>query len=105
MYLHLYESKHVQGVMVSCAGRTWRGSPLQLTAKEFVAGRVRPDVATVLLRFADGTQVTVVPTEGFVLYTVPRRHLMLGHHLVAAAARNAAGAVIATQSFRPPPRR
>jgi hypothetical protein len=94
-----------RGTMVSCGGRTRRGSPLQLTGREFVAGRVRPDVATVLLRFADGTQVTVVPTEGFVLYTVPRRHLARGHHLVAAVAHNAAGAAIATQSFSPPPRR
>ena len=105
MYLHLFESKHVQGTMVSCAGRTWRGSPLQLIGSskplEFVAGRVRADVATVVLRFADGTRTTIAPTDGFVLYTVPRGHLARGQEVVAAVARDAAGAPIATQSFVP----
>jgi hypothetical protein len=106
MYLHLYESKHVQGTMVSCAGRTWRGPPLQLTGASagFVAGRVRADVATMVVRFADGTQTTVAPTDGFVLYTIPRRHLVRGHQVVAAVGRNAAGARIATQSLAPPRR-
>jgi hypothetical protein len=100
-YLRVDRSKHVGGVMQSCRGPTWQGSPLQLIAAEFVAGRVRPDVATVVIRFADGRQATVVPTDGFVLYTVPRGHLARGHEVVAAVARNAAGGPVGTQSFAP----
>jgi hypothetical protein len=107
MYLRLYESKHVQGTMVSCAGRTWRGPPLQLTGSNagFVAGRVRGDVATVVVRFADGGHATVAPTDGFVLYTIPRRRLTRGHQAIAAVGRDAAGATVGTQPFPPPPRK
>jgi hypothetical protein len=107
MYLHLYESKYVQGTMVSCAGRTWRGPPLQLTGSSqgFVAGRVRGDVATLVVRFADGGHATVAPTDGFVLYTIPRRHLAPGHQAVAAVGRNAAGDTVGTQPFPPPRKR
>ena len=110
MYLRMYWSKHVRGVMVSCAGSTWHGSPLQqLIAAghpaNFVVGRVRADVATVVLRFADGTRVKVAPTEGFVLYTVPQRHLGRARQVVAARALSAAGATIGTRTFVPPPRR
>jgi hypothetical protein len=101
----LYVRWSRNGVMQSCAGPTWHGSPLQLIADgNFVAGRVRADVATVVLRFADGTRATVAPTDGFVLYTVPRRQLAPGHEVVAAVARNAAGATIATEPLRPPRR-
>ena len=110
MYLRMSWSKHVRGVMVSCAGSTWHGSPLQqLIAAghpaNFVVGRVRADVATVVLRFADGTRVKVAPTEGFVLYTVPQRHLGRARQVVAARALSAAGATIGTRTFVPPPRR
>jgi hypothetical protein len=107
MYLRLYQSKHVHGVMVSCGGRTWRGPPLQLTGSSagFVAGRVRDDVTAVVVRFADGGHATVAPTEGFVLYTIPRRHLAPGHQAIAAVGRNAAGATVGRQPFPRPPRK
>jgi hypothetical protein len=109
MYLRYYHSKRVRGVMQTCAGPTWHGPALQLDAlsyqAEFVEGRVRADVTAVVLRFADGEHATVAPTEGFILYTVPRKHLAPSHRLVAAAARNAAGATVATQTFPAPPSR
>jgi hypothetical protein len=107
MYLRYHRSKIVQGTMVSCGERAWHGSPLQLGTlghpTEFVFGRVRADVATVVVRFADGEHASVAPAEGFVLYTVPRKHLAPGHQVVAAAGRNEAGATVGTQSFPLPP--
>jgi hypothetical protein len=107
MYLRYYHSKRVRGVSEGCAGPTWQGPAVQLGAEsnpaEFVDGRVRADVTSVVLRFADGDHATVAPTEGFVLYTVPRRHLAPGHQVVAAVGRNAAGAKIGTEPFPTPP--
>ena len=103
VYLRPHLSEHL-GTVVHCGGSAWRGSPLQLLQlghpTEFVAGWVRPDVATVVFRFADGTQASVAPTDGFVLYTVPRRHLVRGREVIAAVARDAAGARLGTESFR-----
>jgi hypothetical protein len=107
MYIRWHRSKRANGVVVGCGGASWRGSPLQLGGgpTEFIFGRVRPDVATVELRFADGARVPVSPKSGFVLYAVARPHVLEGHQLVGATARNAAGRTIGTQSFRPPGKR
>jgi hypothetical protein len=105
MFLRWHRDKHTGGVMQWCSAARWQGAPLQLSTQgipaEFVAGAVRVDVAAVVLRFADGTRATVAPTDGFVLYIVPRSHLARGHQLVAAAARNSAGKTIGTESFVP----
>jgi hypothetical protein len=102
-YVRWYLGKRVRSVMQNCAGRAWQGRPLQLAGvgnpAEFVYGRVRPDVATVALRFADGRHVRVAPSEGFVLYAVRREQLAPGHQVVAAVARDAAGATIGTERF------
>jgi hypothetical protein len=104
MFVRWYRSKHVRGVMESCGDPRWHGSPLQLstegTPAEFVVGRVRPDVATVELRFADGTQAAATPRNGFILYTTTRAH----RAVVAAIGRNGHGKTVGTQSFRPPKR-
>jgi hypothetical protein len=99
-YVRWYQGKRVRAVTQTCAGRVWRGAPLQLgRAAEFVYGRVRPDVATVVLRFADGRRVTVAPREAFVLYAAPRGQLAPGHQVVAALARDAGGAKVGTERF------
>jgi hypothetical protein len=109
MFLRWRRSKHVGGTTESCGAARWRGSPLQLTTMndppDFLAGGVRPDVAAVLVRFADGTRATVAPTDGFVLYMVPRRHLASGHQVVGVTGRSSTGATVGTQSFVPPQRR
>jgi hypothetical protein len=108
LYVRWHRNKHAGGLMSNCSDLTTREPPLQLstdgTPAEFAMGRVRREVATVELRFADGARTTVVPTRGFVLYTVPRAHLAAGHELVAAAARSASGKLIGQESFRPPKR-
>ena len=110
MYLRYFQSKRVRGVTQGCAGPTWRAQPLQLGTEnnppEFVYGRVRADITTVVIRFADGGHAAVAPTHGFVLYTVPRRHLAPGHQVVAVVGRNAAGATVGREPFpTPPPRK
>jgi hypothetical protein len=102
MFLRWRQSKYVGGVMQWCSSARWQGSPLQLnTQPGLVAGAVRADVATVVLRFADGTRKIVTPTDGFVLYVVPQPHLARGHQLVGATARTAAGKTIGAESFVP----
>jgi hypothetical protein len=106
MYVRWYRNKHARGTMEGCGDPAWHGPPLQLSTEsyppEFVVGRVRSDVATVELRFADGARTTLRPTNGFVLYAVPAEHLEKGHVLVSAAGRNAAGRTVATQPFPRP---
>jgi hypothetical protein len=108
MYVRWYRNKHAGGVMTNCTDFTGRVSPLQLstdtTPTQFVIGRVRGDVATVELRFADGARARVEPTQGFVLYAVSRAHLVKGHELVAAVARRADGKSLGSESFGTPRR-
>jgi hypothetical protein len=100
IYVRWYDGKRLRAVTQTCAGPAWQGAPLQVATwghpAQFVYGRVRPDVATVVLRFADGRQVSVAPREGFVLYAVPRERLAPGHQVVAAVGRDAAGATVGT---------
>jgi hypothetical protein len=102
MYLRWYRSKHERGAMESCGDPRWHGPPVQLstegTPAQFVMGRVRPDVATVELRFADGARATIRPTSGFVLYTTTRAH----RAPLTAVGRDSHGTTVGTQSFRPP---
>jgi hypothetical protein len=102
-YLRYHRSKINQGTAVSCGEPVWHGSPLQLGTlghpTEFVYGRVRAGVATVIVRFADGGQARTAPREGFVLYTVPGRRLAPRREVVAAVAVDAAGAAIGTERF------
>ena len=105
VYVRHYLNKHESGVTVSCAPATWQGSPIQLGgggAPGIWMGRVRADVTTVELRFADGAQATIKPTDGYILYIAPNTHLADGHALSTATARNSAGKVIGTESFKQP---
>jgi hypothetical protein len=107
MFVRQYVSKRENGLTANCMPARWRGSPIQLSGggtPGIFAGRVRADVATVELRFADGAQATIKPTDGFILYAAPKDHLAVGHELSAATARNATGKVIGTESFKQPRR-
>lgn len=108
VYVRHYVSAHVAGVMVSCGGRTWSGPSLQLatdsTPPRFVSGRVRSDVATVRLLYADGSTETIHPTRGFVLQAMSATHLVTGRELIGADGLGGNGKVIGHVSFTPPPR-
>lgn len=105
MYVRWYRNKHASGVMVNCADLTSKSSPLQLSTDgsptEFVMGRVRSDITTVELRFADGARLSVRPTQTFVLAAIAKAHLVAGHELVAAEALTASGKAVGHESFRP----
>jgi hypothetical protein len=105
VYVHHYVSKRASGATGLCYPPTWQGSPIQFGsggAPGLFWGRTRNDVSTVELRFADGTHLTIKPTEGFLLYAAPADHLASGHELSSATALNAAGKTIGTQSLEPP---
>jgi hypothetical protein len=105
MYVRWHRNKHAGGVMINCADFTGRGAPLQLgtngSPTELVTGRVRSDIATVELRFADGARLSVKPTQTFVLATIPKAHLLAGHQLVAVYGLTASGKAVGHESFRP----
>ena len=108
MYVRWYRNRHARGNLSNCLDATATGSAVQLSTDgnptQFVMGRVRGDVATVELRFADGARARVEPTQGFVLYAVLRAHLVNGHGLLAAVAHRADGKRLGSESFRPPKR-
>jgi hypothetical protein len=105
VYVRHFVDKRHAGVSISCQGRSWRGPPLQLstdsTPSLFVSGRVRSDVATVRLRFADGSTSTLRPTRGYVLQAMPPSQLKPGHEVIAADGFARNGRRVGHQSFRP----
>jgi hypothetical protein len=105
MFVRHHESKNSGGIMEGCAPPTWTGSPLRIGgggASGIWEGQVRPDVATIDVRFADGTHDTIKPTDGFILYAVPERQL---NQRMTAAALDKTGKRLGTQVFPPTPKR
>jgi hypothetical protein len=68
----------------------------------FVEGRVRSDIKTVRIRFADGTSSPVTPTRGYVLWAASKRQLAPQRAAVGAEGLDANGNVVGRMSFRPP---
>jgi hypothetical protein len=104
VYVKTFVDRQHGGVSVGCYARDWRGPALQLGVNfppHFVDGRVRPDIKTVRLRFADGSMTTLTPTRGYVLWAAPREHLEQQRSVVAAEGLAADGSVLARQSLRP----
>jgi hypothetical protein len=108
MYIKHFLDRQHTGVMVSCKGRAWTGPALQLSTQflppRFIGGRVRPDIKSVRLRFADGTATTLQPTRGYILYATPKEHLTKPREVVGAEGLDVSGRVVARQSFKPPRR-
>jgi hypothetical protein len=109
MYVRSYRDSHPTGVMVSCQGRVWHGQPLQIgtsgSPAEFIQGRVRPDVKSLRLNFADGSTTTVKPNDGFVLAAVSRRHLTADAKVTSIDGFNSAHRRVGHESFQPSRRR
>jgi hypothetical protein len=59
------------------------------------SGQARPDVATVVLRFEDGTEMRLEPTKGYVLVEIPARNYERGHRLMESVALDPLGTVLA----------
>jgi hypothetical protein len=108
MYIkHFVDVRHA-GTSVSCGKRTWAGRPLQLSSQfqppRFIGGRVRDDVKTVRIRFADGTSATLTPTRGYVLWAASAERLDAKNAAVGAEGLNESGKVVGRVSFEPPKR-
>jgi hypothetical protein len=77
----------------------------QFQGPRVVDGRVRDDVETVRIRFADGSSVDLKPTRGYVLWAAQAAHLEPEQAAVGAVGLDGAGAVVGEVSFRPPKKR
>lgn len=64
-------------------------------------GQTKPPVATVELRYQNGANERLTPTDGFILHEINPAHYKRGTRLVAAVALNRSGKRITTQRFRP----
>jgi hypothetical protein len=108
MYIkHFFNARHA-GVGVRCSEREWTGGPVQVSPvsepRVFVGGRVRQDVVTLRIRFADGRTATVTPTRGYVLWAASAQQLESGKQAVSAEGLDARGKVIDTVAFTSPSR-
>jgi hypothetical protein len=103
---HFVDKQHT-GVMVGCHQGPWTGPALQLGTNarsipaRLVTGRVRSDVKSVRIRFADGSATTVTPVRGYVLWAAPKERLDQGRGAVEAVGLGEDGTVVARQSLIP----
>jgi hypothetical protein len=80
---------------IPMAGGLSGGTPVLFQAE------VRDEVATVELRYEDGTVERLEPREGFVLHEIGAAHYEKGHRLEAAVALGPLGNELMRQPFRP----
>jgi hypothetical protein len=78
-YVKHFLDLHNRGVSGNCTAPTWSRQALELSwdysPTHFISGRVRPDLKTVRIRFADGTTTTLRPRRGYVLWAASKEHL------------------------------
>lgn len=103
MYVRWHRDRRAGGVMTICTEPVNGSLALGSSGRpaEFVMGRIGVEVARIVLRFADGRTMSVVPRQGFVLVAIPRVHRRAGRELVSAQALDASGRVIGRESFQP----
>jgi hypothetical protein len=108
----LFVTEHVDaqhaGGSEDCNRPTWANGPLEVTAgfpPHFVEGRVRADVKTVRIRFADGSSRDVTPTRGFVLWATPAANLKPGRQPTEVIGLRADGSEVGRSSLEAPTRR
>jgi hypothetical protein len=104
MYLKTYVDDRSRAPSIQCSWQPLATSPVQVNAGwrarwRFVNGRVRSDVATVRIRFADGFTVTLRPSHGYVLYALPADRLRGERRAVAAEGLDASGKVVAKRAL------
>jgi hypothetical protein len=95
---------HRGGVGVSCHAPSWTGPVLQLGSSfppHFVEGRVRSDVKTLRIRFADGSSTDVTPTRGYVLWAAPEANLDHAKRATEVVGLRADGSEVARRSLEP----
>jgi hypothetical protein len=105
MFVKTHVDAQHGGVGGQCFARTWTGAALRLSTSfppHFVEGRVRSDVKTVRIRFADGTSTDVTPTRGYVLWAAPKENLDHARRATEVVGLRADGSEIARQSLEGP---
>ena len=96
---HFVDDRHT-GVSESCKGAQWEGPPVQVHSNgPYVSGRVRDDVKTVRIRFADGETVLLEPRRGCGLYAVSGNRMTETRAPTGAEGLDASGRVIGRTSF------
>jgi hypothetical protein len=65
----------------------------------FIEGRVRSDIKTVRIRFADGISSRLMPRRGYVLWAASERQLATQRATVGADALSASNEAIGRSSF------
>ena len=107
MYIRWYESKHAGGDGGGCSNAP-NATPLALNTNgnptNLLYGRARRDVATIELHYQDSTKTVVTPTDGFVIYAIPRAHLASGRQLTGATALATTGKPLGSEPFHLCPR-
>jgi hypothetical protein len=108
MYVKHFVDASRAGTTVSCRDRSGAKRALEVGSQfqppRFIDGRVREDVETVRIRFADGTSETLTPTRGYVLWAAPGERLFAGNAAVSAEGLDEHGNVVDRVSFKPPSR-
>ncbi len=105
-YVRWYQSRFAQGASTNCKGRVWKGSPVQLGGGGAAAiwyGRVRPDVTRVDVTFGDGKHATIHPTNGAVLYAVPRSESGKNDWVRRFTGYDARGRAVGSETLKKPP--
>jgi hypothetical protein len=109
MFLETYVDDTNRGASIQCHWQSLADSPVQVNngwrgRRRFVNGRVRDDVKSVRVRFADGETVVVKPRRGYVLYALPASRLtgQAASRALGADGLDASGRVVATVSFPRP---
>jgi hypothetical protein len=102
----VFVTEHVDkqhgGGSVNCNRPTWAAGAVEVSLgfpPHFVEGRVRADVKTVRIRFADGSSTDVTPTRGYVLWATPAANLELGRQPTAVIGLRADGSEVDRQSL------
>jgi len=106
VYVRTYQSRFEQGTSVNCVGRAWHGSAVQLGGGGSAGiwyGRVRRDVTRVGVTFGDGRHAIIRPTDGFVLWPVPRSESGKSAWVRRFTAYDHAGHVVGTERLSKPP--
>jgi hypothetical protein len=109
MFIKTYVDDRKRAPSIQCHWQSFARSPVQVNngwrgRRRFVNGRVRDDVKSVRIRFADGETVVVKPRRGYVLYALPADRFtgMQARRAVGADGLDASGRVVATVSFPRP---
>ena len=108
-FIKTYVDDRNRAPSIQCHWQSFARSPVQVNngwrgGRRFVNGRVRDDVKSVRIRFADGKTVVVEPRRGYVLYALPADRLtgQAARRAVGADGLDASGRVVGTATFPRP---